>query len=88
MSHKNSLVLVNEVNLFSGPRMKRGPPKAHHFPSLVNTEAVSTFVEKMMSYAMLLNKRLRHFFQKQTKKIWSQIFFYHMQPLLVYPFFV
>ena len=36
-----------------------GQKPIHHFPTLVYTEAVSTFVEKMMSYVMLLNERLR-----------------------------
>ena len=49
-----------------------GQKPIHHFPTLVYTEAVSTFVEKMMSYVMLLNERLWHFFyKKKPKKIYG-----------------
>ena len=54
-----------------------GQKPIHHFPTLVYTEAVSTFVEKMMSYVMLLNERLWHFFYKKRpkKNLWCQIDF-------------
>ena len=44
-----------------------GRKPIHHFPNLVYTEAVSTFVEKMVSHVMLLNERLCHFFYKKDQ---------------------
>ena len=44
-----------------------GQKPIHHFPTMVCTEAVSTLVEKMMSYVMLLNERLYHFFYKKDQ---------------------
>ena len=46
-----------------------GQKPIHHFSTVVYTEAVSTFVEKVMSYVMLLNERLWHFFYKKGPKI-------------------
>ena len=44
----------------------------HHFSTLVCTDAVSTFVEKMMSCVMLLNERLcRCFNEKRTKNFYG-----------------
>ena len=44
-----------------------GQKPIHHSPTLVYTEAVSTFVEKIMSHVMLLNERLWQFFTKKEK---------------------
>ena len=66
-----------------------GQKPIHHFPTLVYTEAVSTFVEKMISYVMLLNERLTNVLQKKTEKHFMEPswFFDHLQPFLVEPFF-
>ena len=56
------VIVPNEVYIWSGPSMKYGRLQPiHHFPTLVYTG----FVEKMMSYVMLLNERLWHFFTKK-----------------------
>ena len=56
-----------------------------HFPTLVYTVAVSTFVEKMMSYVMLLNERLWHVFYKKGPKTFygAKLIFWSFATFLV-----
>ena len=56
-----SVAETNEVYILSGPSMNYGQPKAHTSLSHLFIEAVSNFVEEMLSYVILGNNRICRF---------------------------
>ena len=52
-----SVVETIGVYILSGPSMNYGQPKAHASLSHLFTEAVSNFVEEMLSYIVLLREQ-------------------------------